>query len=160
MGITKTYKYKLKLTNKQAKRIDSWIHTSRFVYNLALETKMHTYKAYGVSLTCFDLFNQLPEIRREYDWINDVPAATLQDVIERLDKSYKTFFKGGGFPKFANRDGYKSVTFKTIKERDGKLKIPNLGLVKYFNSRPMEGELRRAVIIKENSNYYNRNYSY
>ncbi len=152
--IIKTYKYKLKLTKDQAKRVDSWIHTSRFVYNLALEIKIHVYNSRKINLSFYDLSKQLTGLRKEYNWVKDVPFATLQDAIERLDKSYKKFFKGAGFPKFINKDKYKSIAFKTVKERDGKIVLPKLGSVKYFNSRPIKGELRRATIIKENNNYY------
>lgn len=154
MKIIKTYKYKLKLTKGQAKRVDSWIHTSRFIYNLALETKIYAYKSHRVSLSAYDLMKDLTELRKDYSWVKDVPVGTLQNTIERLSKSYKKFFNGSGFPKFTNRDKYKSISFKYVKERDGKLILPKLGVVKYFNSRPIQGELRGATIIKENNNYY------
>ena len=49
------YKYKLKLTKEQSTRIDSWINTSRFIYNLALETKIAAYNQRKVNYSGFDL---------------------------------------------------------------------------------------------------------
>lgn len=154
MEIVKTYKFKLRLTKKQVNQIDSWIGTCRFVYNLALETKMYAYKSRGVNLSCYDLMKQLPELKREADWIKDVPSASLQDVIERLDKAYSSFFKGGGFPKWAKKGKYNSITFKSVKIKDKKLVLPKLKCVKYFDSREIKGELCRATITKEFDGYY------
>ena len=63
----------------------------------------------------------------------------LQDVIERLDRAYKAFFrrvKNGtgkaGFPRFRSRDRYDSLTLKqTGWKLDGKyLTIRNVGRFK------------------------------
>jgi len=154
-NINKTYKFKLKLTNNQKNRIDNWINTCRAVYNLALETKSTTYKSHRISLSCFDLIKQLFELRNEFDWIKDVPYGSLQDVIERLDKAYISFFKGRGFPKFIDKARYNSITFKLIKiDTHNRVKLPKIGSIKYFNSQEIKGELRRATITRENNNYY------
>jgi len=159
MYITKTYRYRLKLTNSQQEQVDSLLHTCRAIYNLALETKMYAYRSNRVSLSQSDLQKQLTELKREkgYEWIKEVPSDSLQEVIERLDKTYKKFFSGGGFPKFSNRDKYKSITFKRVsrdEDNGSRVILPNLGSVKFFWSRDMEGELRRATIKKENGKYY------
>lgn len=153
MKIFKTYKYKLKLTKNQTQRVDSWIDTCRYVYNLALETKIHAYRSFGVSLSKFDLMNQLPELKA-IEWIKDVPSQSLQDVIERLDKTYQTFFKGGGFPKWAKKDQYRSITLKGIKQAESGFILPKLGHVKVFKDRMPNGELKTATIIKENNQYF------
>lgn len=53
MEIIKTYKYRLRLSKAQESVINSWINTSRAVYNLALETKMYAYKSHRISLSKF-----------------------------------------------------------------------------------------------------------
>ena len=153
--IIKTYKFKLKLTNNQRNRIDNWIDACRNVYNLAHETKINAYDSHRVTLSCFDLIKQLPVLKKGISRLEDVPAESLQDVIERLDKSYQNFFKGRGFPKFINKEGYNSITFKSIKiNTHNRVKLPKIGSVKYFNSQEIKGELRRATITRENNNYY------
>jgi putative transposase len=154
MKIIKTYRYKLKLTKTQQKRIDNWIGTCRYIYNVALEVKIWAYKTVGESPSCYDLQKQITDVRKDFDWVKDVPLKSLEDVMERLDKAYKTFFKGGGFPKWAKKDGYRSITFKTVKYKDGRFVLPKIGAVKYFNSREIKGELRRATITKEFDGYY------
>ena len=101
-----TYKRKLILTKAQEQRLSSWIGACRVVYNMGLEIRIATYKNLGKSVGKFDLMKQLTEIK-DIDWIKDVPSQSLQNSIDRLDTSYKNFFrnchKGGGFPKFANK---------------------------------------------------------
>jgi len=155
MQVIKTYKYKLRLNKTQEKTVQGWIHTCRAVYNLALDTKIYVYKSNKKNLSCYDLINQLPELKKDFDWIKSVPSQSLQDVIERMDKAYKTFFAGGGFPKFAKKDRYHSITFKSV-QMDGyeRVVLPKLGSVKFFCSRQPEGELQRATITKEINGYF------
>jgi len=106
MEIHKTYKYKLRLSQSQERTITEWIHTCRYVYNLALETKMYSYKAHGVSLSAFDLMKQMTLCRKEYEWVKAVSVGCLENSIERMDSAYKSLFRGGGYPKYAHRDRY------------------------------------------------------
>lgn len=141
MIIQKTYRFKLKLNSTQRFQIENMISQCRLVYNLALETKINAYSTYKKNLTRFDLDKQLTELKQEFDWLYETPSGTLQDVLERLDKAYKSFFKGGGFPKWAKKDKYKSVTFKSVKiDSNNRVKLPKLGSVKYFNSQEIKGK--------------------
>ena len=155
--IKKTYKYKLKTNSTQEKKLISWINTCRAVYNVALENKIYVYSSRKISLTKYDLINQLPELKKEFDWIKDVPAQTLQAVIERMDVAYQSFFRGGGFPKFAKRDRYRSILIKQgISITNKHIKLPKIGSIRYFNSKniPEEAKIKQAVIKKEVDGFY------
>lgn len=152
MTLIKTYKYKLKLRRDQQELMNSWIGASRFVYNLALETKITAYRG-GISLSKFDLMKQLPALK-DVDWIKSVPAQSLQSVIERLDVAYQKFFKGGGFPKFAKKDEYKSILFKSVKQTERGFVLPKIGEVRVFKDRMPEGKLKTASVIKEHNAFY------
>lgn len=152
MKLIKTYKYKLKLSKEQSSLISSWIGASRFVYNIAKETKVEAYK-YGISLSKYDLMKQLVDLK-DVEWIKSVPAQSLQNVIERLDKAYQSFFKGGGFPKWAKKDEYNSILFKSINKTENGFSLPKIGEVKVFKDRSPEGELKTATIIKEHNAYF------
>lgn len=155
MEIQKTYKYRLRLSKSQLSTLDNWINTSRAIYNLALETKINAYQTHKVSLSKFDLMKQLTPCRAEFEWMRDVPIASLQEVIERMDKAYRSFFKGGGFPKFARKDKYNSITFKSVSQVDDYVfSLPKIGTVTIFKDRQPKGKLRRATIIRENNKYY------
>ena len=161
MTIIKTYKYKLKPTKKQEQIFAVWLGACRFVYNCSLEYKMLMYSKYGKNISKFDIIKELPECRKEIKWIKDVNAQTLQDVIERLDKTYQTFFRGGGFPKFAKKNKFKTFSFKqlikllpSVSNRIGKVYLPKIGSVNYIKSRNFNGKIKRTNITKEYNGWF------
>jgi putative transposase len=119
------------------------------------------YRQYGKNLSKFNIMNELPECRKEIKWIKEVNAQTLQEVIERLDKTYQTFFRGGGFPKFAKKNKFKSFSFKqgikllsSTSKRIGKVHLPKIGSVNYLKLKNFEGEIKRTSIIKEHNGWF------
>jgi putative transposase len=155
MELIKTYKYKLKLSNKQEKEMISWINSCRFIYNVALEERSTAYKELKHSVTKYDQYNQLPLLKKEFPFISNVYSDTLQETLDRVDKAYQTFFRGGGYPKFAKKGFYKSFTFKRhFTVEDTFIKLPKLGRVKYFNSRPIIGEVKTATVIREDNGWF------
>lgn len=154
-----TYKRKLKLSKSQEDRISSWIGACRVVYNMGLEIKIASYSNKQINVSMFDLMKQLPEIK-DVDWMADVPSQSLQNSLERLDRSYKNFFRtcksGGGFPKFKTKKTYKSILLKTVElTSKNKIKIPKLGEVSFFKDKqPIVGKLKTAQIIIEPTGFF------
>ena len=154
----RTYKRKLILTKRQSNRIASWIGACRVLYNLGMEIKISAYKSTGKSVNSYSLINQLPELKKEYDWIKDVPAQTLQSSLERLENSYENFFrnfkKGGGYPKFATKRKYKSIIFKqntqnrvaAIRVKNNKIRLPKIGFLKMFKDSEIKGDIKTVTI--------------
>lgn len=156
MEINKTYKYKLRLSESQKQTLTEWIHTCRAIYNVALETKIYAYKAHGVNRSAYDLMKEMTACRAEYDWVRDVSVDCLEDSIDRMDKAFKGLFRGGGYPRYANKDGYKSITFKNniVEISDYVFRLPKIGEVRIFKDRLPEGEIRRATVTKEADGFY------
>ena len=153
-----TYKRKLILTKVQESRIDSWIDTCRFVYNMALEIRIAAWRNKQQSVHRFELMKQLTEIRG-IDWIGDVPISSLQNAINRLDSSYNNFFWGGGFPRWANKKTYKSIIFKQSNDTilrivEGGINIPKLKRVKFFKDSEIKGKIKYVTIIKEITGFF------
>ena len=99
----KAYKYRLYPTNSQKELIAKHIGSSRFIYNLALETKNAAYLGSNHNFSQFDLIKQLPALKKECEWLKEVNSQTLQQSIQNMDTAFKSFFKGGGFPKFKSK---------------------------------------------------------
>lgn len=151
----KTFKYKLKPNSTQKQTFDEWINTCRALYNLALEQKIYAYQSRNQNVSKYDSYNQLPELKKEFTFFKNVHSDVLQEVLDRLHKSYQSFYKGNGFPKFQKKGFYNSFTFKrNIKIENNYVKLPKIGKVKFFNSRPLKGKIKIATIIKENNSYY------
>ncbi len=99
----RAYKYRILPTNSQKELIAKHIGSSRFVYNLALETKTTAYLGSKHNFSPFDLIKQLPELKKECEWLKDVNSQSLQQSIQNMDIAFKKFFKGAGFPKFKSK---------------------------------------------------------
>src|SRR5690606_14511702 len=47
-------------------------------------------------------------IRKETDWLSKCKAECLREAALEVDKSFKKFFKGNGYPKFKSKKGEQS----------------------------------------------------
>lgn len=122
---------------------------------MALEIKKESWRKCRKNISAYDLMKQLKDIRAEHDWVADCPIQSQQDAIQRMDKAFNSFFKGSGFPKWAKRGKYNSITFKQLpKFKKGGIKISNIGRLNYFKDRPYCGEIRRATISIKNGKFY------
>ena len=99
----KAFKYRLYPTEPQKELIAKHIGSSRFVYNLALETKNTAYLGSKHNFSPFDLIKQLPELKKECEWLKEVNSQSLQQSIQNMDIAFKKFFKGAGFPKLKSK---------------------------------------------------------
>lgn len=152
----RTYSYKLYNNNHYQKKFDRWVGVCRLTFNTAKELKDYVYKTTGKGISKYDMMKQLPEFKKDFEWIQEVNSQTLQSVIERLYDAYDKFFKGGGYPKWASRKRYKSFKFKqNVKRTDKGFKLPKFGEVKVFNNeRTFEGEIKCADLIRKADGLY------
>ena len=145
----KGLKYRLYPTNTQKELIAKHIGSSRFVYNLALETKNTTYLGSKHNFSPFDLIKQLPDLKKECEWLKEVNSQSLQQAIQNMDIAFKKFFKGGGFPKFKSKHRGKqsfSIPQNVIVE-SGKLIIPKFKEgIDIVLHRPIKGTIKSATI--------------
>lgn len=150
-----SYKYKLKPNKTQSSMMEDWLNVCRLVYNLTLEQKDYAYKTHQRNVSKYESYNQLPELKSEFTFIKSVHSDTLQEVVDRVHKAYDKFFKGGGFPKFKKKGLYNSFTFKrSFSIQDNHIKLPKIGKVKFYNSRPINGTMKTATITKELDGWY------
>ena len=151
----KTYKYRLLGSKATFDKADNWLWLCCRLYNIALEQRIIIYRQNKSSISCYSQINQLPELKVSFPSYGDVGSQVLQDVIERLDRAYKSFFrrvKNGngkvGFPRFKGSNRYNSFTLKqTGWNLEGKyLSIRNVGSFKLRLSRPIDGDIKTLTI--------------
>ncbi len=99
----RSYKYRILPTKSQKDLIAKHIGSSRFIYNLALETKTTAYIGSKHNFSPFDLIKQLPDLKKECKWLKEVNSQSLQQSIQNMDIAFKKFFKGAGFPKYKSK---------------------------------------------------------
>lgn len=153
----KAQKYKLKPTKQQSILLDKHIGCSRFVYNLALECKTIAYASKQINLSCFDLVKQLPELKKECEWLKEINSQSLQQSIVNLDTAFTNFFKGRAkFPNFKNKKSNKSFAIpQNIVIEENKLYIPKFKKgINIILHRNIDGEIRQATISKTPTGKY------
>lgn len=151
----RTYKRKLRLNKEQKQRLCSWIGVCRTVHNMGLEIRKSAYDGKRMFVHKFALIKQLPELRKEFKWIEDVPAQSLQAAVERMDGAFQHFFKHNrGYPKWATKRKYKSILFKDIKVEGHVIRIPKIGRVKMFKEGSIKGTPKTAAVKIEPTGFF------
>lgn len=154
----KTYKYRIYPTLEQQNQMTNIFGCVRFVYNLGLETKMSAYIANKTNLSCFDLSNQLTQLKKnEATWLKECPSQALQDTLANLDNAYTRFFKGAGFPKFKNKNAKQAFSLPQgvkVEFEKHKVFIPKLKWMNCVFDRNFTGIIKTCTISKTKTNKY------
>jgi putative transposase len=163
-SLRKAYKYKLKPTPEQARQLEAVVWRCRMLYNTALEQRITAYRRCGVTLTCYQQQGELPDLKAAFPEYGDIHSQVLQDVLDRLDKTYQAFFRRveaeqtPGFPRFQGRHRYHSFTSKQFgngaRLDNGFLVLSKIGRVAVRWSRPLEGTPKTVTISQEADGWY------
>ena len=87
--IHKAYKFQLKTTPKQEEQCSQIAGVCRLTWNLCLGQRMLEYSSHKRSLNSYKQNPEITLLRKEYDWIKDVPSQVLQQTARNLDQAYK-----------------------------------------------------------------------
>lgn len=160
----KAFLYRLYPHKAQSDKLYGLLNTARHLYNAALQERRDAWKAHHKSLNYYDQANELKELRECFPDVAQLNFSATQDMLRRLDKSFKDFFRRvkigekPGYPRFKGRDQFSSITFPTygdgIKIRDSKLYIQNVGLVKVKMHRSLEGKVNTVTIKNACGKWY------
>ena len=162
--VKKNFKYRLYPSAAQTIALDTQLAEACRLYNAALQERRDAYRMAGKSLNYCDQANQLKDIRAAGD-LGLVNAQCAQDVLRRLDKAFKAFFKRikrgktPGYPRFRSASRYDSITFPTYGDGaklldNGKLRVQGVGQVKLKLHRPIEGTIKTVTVKREAGKWY------
>lgn len=86
----------------------------------------------------------------------EVYSQVLQNVLKRVDRSFKNFFNGFGYPRFQGRDRYNSFTYPQsgFDLNDGKLILSKIGAIKIVQHREIDGIIKTCTIKKDIDQWY------
>ena len=160
MKVIKTYQYKL-YQNKRNRHLNEAISIAASVWNYCIAFHRHYYKLYGKYVPKYRLMTHITKVKRTmYPEWKTLGSQAIQDVVERVDRSYQAFFrhykqKQSGRkspPKFKKKSKYSSFTLKQCgyKFYENSNKVTIMGRnYKYFKSRQFDGKVK-TVTIKRN----------
>jgi putative transposase len=162
----KTFQYKAKLSKSVERKALNWLYLCRNLYNSCLEQRISLYAQRKIGISGYTQSKELPLLKQEFPEYKEVSAQTLQEVIDRIQKAYDSFFrrlkKGEtpGFPRFKGKDRYNSFVLKQTgwKLEKNNLIVKNIGKFKLFLSRPILGDIK-TITVKYTSNGWFINFS-
>jgi putative transposase len=152
----KAYKYRIYLTDEQKVLLAKTFGCCRWFYNFALNLTNETYKSTGKGLSRNEIINKLPELKKENEWLTEVPSQSLQQVALDLSSAFLNFFeKRAKFPKFKKKGNKQSVRFPQGIKLDGDyLTLPKLKKVYCKVSRLPDGKLKSVTVSMTPSGEY------
>ena len=136
----KSYKIRIYPTKEQEELIWKHIGCCRFIYNQLLAKEMEAYNQGEKYSGQFGMINQLPKLKEDYPWLNEVSASSLQLELGDLNNAYQNFFRRAkkkqnpGFPKFKSKKKSKTkypVVANRMYFEEKCVQIQKLGKVKY-----------------------------
>lgn len=160
----KAYLYRLYPNEEQVAKLNHLLKIAREIYNSCLAERKYAYKMQGVSLNYYDQANQFKGIRNTIPEIALLNFSATQDILRRLDKSFKNFFRRvkhgekSGYPRFKGYNQFKSITFPTYGDgcriKNNRLYILNAGLLKIKIHREFGGQIKTVTIKREYGKWY------
>ena len=163
----KTYQFRIYPNKNHEVILNRTLGTCRYLYNNALAERKKQAELNRLRKS-FDVFPWgKPEWINKYDQMLDLTATkteyqkevygqVLQDVLKRVDRSFKNFFNGFGYPRFQGRNRYNSFTYPQsgFSIKAGKLNLSKIGAIKIILHRPIEGIIKTCTIKKDIDQWY------
>ena len=160
----KAYRYKLYPTRRQAEALTAQLTEACTLYNACLQERRDAYRKAHTSLNYYDQANQLKAIRSA-GHLGLANFSACQDVVRRVDKTFKAFFgrvqrgEKAGYPRFKSRARFDSYTFPSYgdgcKVKDhGKLYCQGVGELKVKWHRPLVGTIKTVTLKREAGRWY------
>ena len=155
----KAYKFRFYPTKTQITILNCTFGCVRYVYNHFLDLKQELYNEEKKSMSYSQCSKALTALKQEKEWLKDVDKFSLQNSLKDLDKAYKNFFSGSGYPKFKskkdNRKSYRTnYTNNNIEFLDKWIKVPKLGKLKIRDKMKPQGRIISATITQVPSGKY------
>ena len=160
----KAYKYRIYPTRNQTTLLNQEPAAAQGLYNTALEQRRTAWKRRRLSLSYLEQAAELKELRAS-DIQTPANFSACQDVLRRLDKAFKAFFRRlkarqkPGFPRFRSKDRYDSPIFPIYGDgcriRDnGKLYLLGVGELRVKWHRKIIGKIKTVTVCRQAGRWY------
>ena len=166
----KTFQYRIYPTKEQLSLLYKVLKFCRVLYNTCLQQRIWVYKSCGKSVSMMEQKAELPDIKKEFPEYAAIHSQVLQDIVIRLDKAFKAFFrrlKSGereasckgkpGFPRFKRANRFHSFCYPqsgfALKD-NGRLFLSGIGALKIRLHREVGGEIKSCTVSEKAGKWY------
>jgi putative transposase len=169
MSSIKAFRFQLRLKPAQKRELQRWAGGLRWLWNQALaeqrarHARGDSYASYVDMAKWLTAWRQAPNTQ----WLASGPVHTQQQVLKRLDESYKRFFEAARCgntqrvkpPRFKRRGEDPGMRFPDAKQfkldqENARICLPKLGWLRLRLSRPVTGELRNVSLCREGAAWF------
>ncbi len=163
----RAYKFRIYPGKNQEVKLNRTLSTCRHLYNDSLAERK---RQSDLNMLCFtfqvfpwgkpewiDYYHQANELAdSKTSQQKEVFSQVLQDILRRLDKNFKNFYRNSGYPRFKGRNRYNSFTYPQMgfELRDGKIKLSKIGSIRIILHREIEGRIKTCTIKKDIDQWY------
>lgn len=151
----KTYKYRLYPSNEQVILLDDILNSCKNLYNTQLEYERYVYQKDKRFANLIELNSLLPDLKVINPSLKKIHSQVLQNVNNRVVKSFKGFFnriqkcQKAGYPRFKDKHRYDSFTypqsgFKLTSQN--RLKLIKIGEISIKLHRLIKGKVKTLTI--------------
>jgi putative transposase len=162
--VKKSYRYRIYPTRRQQDALTAQLAEACTLYNAAVQERRDAYRTAHTSLNYYAQANPLRAIRADGS-LGLANFSACQDVLRRVDKTFKAFFgrvqrgEKAGYPRFKSRARFDSYTFPSYgdgcKVRDnGTLYCQGIGELKVTWHRPLQGTIKTVTLKREVGRWY------
>ena len=126
-------------------------------WNFALNLNNETYKVTGKGLSRLGYNDCLPQLKKEFPWLDECYSQVLQWVSLNLSQAFINFFEGRAkYPNFKSKHGKQSIQYpQHVKLLDGAIKLlPKIGEVKVRIHRIFDGKLKTVTVSMSKAGKY------
>ncbi len=160
--LKRAFVYRIYPGKNQEVKMDRTLSTCRHLYNDALSERKSQAELNRLKrdfqvfpwgnpewISYEDQANNLSDSKNAFQ--KEVHSQVLQNTMKRLDRSFKNFFNGFGYPRFKGRNQYNTFTYPQsgFKLDEEKLSLSKIGSMKIVLHREMEGKIKTCTIKKE-----------
>ncbi len=168
MKVKRTYKYRIYPKQEQKSILEKWLETCRVLYNDCLTERRDAWQSCRKSINYYDQADQLKEIKSFDNDLKEIHSQVVQDVLKRIDKAFKNFFRRvkrkekAGYPRYRPKSRYNSFTYPQTGfefSKDGKkliLSPKKIGSINIKQHRdiPEDAEIKTCTIERDLDRWY------
>jgi putative transposase len=148
----RTYRYLLKPSRRQQAVLVEWLERCRVLYNVGLEQRREWWRM-GKGLNYMGQTKELTDLRAADSRYGQMPALVCRSPLRQLQRAFEGFFRRlrrgdkPGYPRFKGRGRFDSFGIGRVSVEGRKVRIPKLGLIKFWKYRDLGGEILDARVM-------------
>ena len=152
----KVVKVRLYPNNQQQEALSQSFGNCRWLWNYCLNLMNQTYKDTGKGLSGYAVKKQIPQLKKEHEWLKLTYSQCLQQVCLNLGVAFNNFFeRRAKYPRFKSKHGKQSIQYpQNVKKIDGYLRLPSIGDVKAVFHRSIEEKFKTVTVSKNKADQY------